>query len=185
MIFNLDNISTLQFMQLPVDQANQYWELQNIMTPIDKFGRFEGKPLGQLQFGQVAMLKDMMKDADYEGLKEAYQNIFGINEHQFQSSPVTDFLSTIGWIRKSLIELIEKENKALQSDPDPDLQLAGVARLNPFGEMNTLIAIAQQFSTTPHVVETWTYNTVFTIMLHNKTMGEVQKEYIEIKRKKK
>ena len=56
-----------------------------------------------------------------------------------------------------------------------------VMRLVPFGELNTLKSLAQQFGKSPDEVENWKYNLVFSLMLHDKVSGEVQKAYNELK----
>ena len=120
-----------------------------------------------------------------DGLLEMFTLVFGVKRSQFLNAPVVDFLIALGWLRESVSNLIQKEYHALKSNPDPDMQAAGVERLSVFAEMNTLIAIAQQYGKSPQEIETWPYNMVFSLMLHNKILGEVQKNYSEIKSKAK
>ncbi|MAX51603.1 MAG: hypothetical protein CMH22_06445 [Methylophaga sp.] len=185
MIFNLNNISTLEFLRLDEAAALPYWQLQSILKPHPTFGKFKAARLGELQFGQVATLKQHLQKPDFDGLLEMFTLVFGVKRSQFLNAPVVDFLIALGWLRESVSNLIQKEYHALKSNPDPDMQAAGVERLSVFAEMNTLIAIAQQYGKSPQEIETWPYNMVFSLMLHNKILGEVQKNYSEIKSKAK
>lgn len=185
MIFNLPNISTLEFLKLDEAAALPYWKLQAIMKPHPAFGTRSAKRLGELQYGEVASLKQSIQTPDFESLADMFTIVFGVKKNQFINAPVTDFLSALGWLRQSIVDLIKKEYNALKSEPDPDMEAAGVNRLSIFAEMNTLIAIGQQYGKSPEEIETWKYNLVFALMLHNKTISEVQKSYAEIKSKAK
>ena len=185
MIFNLNNISTLEFLRLDEAAALPYWQLQSILKPHPTFGKFKAARLGELQFGQVSTLKQHLQKPDFDGLLEMFTLVFGVKRLQFLNAPVTDFLIALGWLRKSVSELIQKEYNALKSETDPDMQAAGVERLSIFQEMNATIAIGKEFGKSPEEIETWKYNLVFTLILHNKITGEVQKNYSEIKSKPK
>lgn len=185
MIFDLENISTFEFLKLNEADALPYWKLQAMMNYKPTFGTRPATRLGELQFGQVATLKQFIQNPDFETLVEAFQMVFDVKRSQFINAPVTDFLIALGWLRESVSNLIQKEYNALKSDPDPDMQAAGVERLGVFAEMNTLIAIGQQYGKSPQEIEMWPYNMVFTLMLHNKILSEVQKNYSEIKSKAK
>ncbi|PHQ27860.1 hypothetical protein [Leeuwenhoekiella nanhaiensis] len=185
MIWNLDKISTGEFLLLNDQQALPYWYLQSMFNFTPRFGNFKAKRLGELEFGEIANIKSSITKTDFERIVEIFTLIFGIKRSQFINAPVTDFLNAIGWLRLSIEELIIKEYNALKSDTDPDMQAAGVERLSVFAEMNTLIGIGQQYGKSPQEIETWPYNMVFTLMLHNKILSEVQKNYSEIKSKAK
>tara|TARA_R110002012_G_scaffold190633_1_gene358212 strand:- start:20035 stop:20592 length:558 start_codon:yes stop_codon:yes gene_type:complete len=185
MIFDLQKISTREFLTLDENAALPYWKLQSFMKPIAKFGRYDAKRLGEMAFGDVTSIKHAIQKPDYDSLIQIFNSVFGIKESQFLNAPVTDFLSALTWLRLSVSELIKKEYNALKTEPDQDMEAAGVHRLNIFNEMNTLIAIGQQYNKSPEEIETWKYNLVFALMLHNKIQSEVQKSYAEIKSKAK
>ena len=162
-MFNLTHITLGNFFHLKEDQAAKYLQLQEVMKTDDVFLRRKAKPLGQLTFGEVSQIKRAFIKPSYE------------------KSSIVDYFYALNWIKAEVLLLMEKE-KMLIPDPDPDLEMAGVKKLSMFGEMSTLINLAQKFSTSPMVIETWNYNTVFTILLYQKLEGEVSKAYNNIKK---
>ena len=182
-MFNLTHIKVRQFFQLKEDEAAKYVELQSIMKSEDIFLNFKAKPLGELTFGQVSQIKRVFMKPTYENLLECFKTVFKVREDKYLNSDITHYFYALNWIKEQVMVLVEKE-KMLIPDPDPDLEMAGVKKLNVFGEMATLINLAQKFSTTPMEIEKWNYNVVFTILLYQKLEGEVRRDYMNITKPK-
>ena len=180
-MFNLNHIKVKEFFHLKDEDASKYLELQSIMKSEDIFLNYKAKPLGQLTYGQVAQIKRTFKNPDYNSLLECFKLVFKVKEDKYLNSDIVNYFYALNWIKEQVMALVEKE-KMLVPDPDPDLEMAGVKKLSVFGEMSTLINLAQKFSTSPMVIETWTYNTVYTILLYQKIEGEVRKSYNQIKK---
>lgn len=183
-MFNLTNISVKEFFQLNEEDAMQYVELQAIMKSKPIFQKRRAKPLGSLEYGQVAQIKRAIMKPTYKNLLESFKMIFGVSQVQYLSADVINYFYALNWIRESILELMKKE-KALVPDPDPDLEMAGVNRLQVFAEMAVLIDLGKKFGKAPTEIERWKYNMVYAILLYDKLHGEVQKKYLQIKYPKK
>ncbi len=186
-MFNLDNISVKEFFQLEDEQLfKQYMRFTDekdpfYLKPKGVFAKRNATPLGELTFGEVANLKYNLSKPTYQNIYECFDMVFKVKLQNYLNQDVVSYLYAFNWIKDSSQKLIDREQKALNSEPDPFLEMAGVMRLVPFGELNTLKAIAQQFGKSPDEVENWKYNLVFSLMLHDKVSGEVQKAYNELK----
>lgn len=180
-MFSIEHITVLQFFQLQDEaKAFQYVELQSVMKEKPVFLKRKAKPLGSLTYGEVAKLKRAISKPTFEKLLEAFQMVFGVNRNEYLNAGVVDYFYALNWIRKAILEIVEKEKKLGGNDPDPFLEMAGVKRLSAFGEMATLINLGKQFGKTPEEIENWKYNVVFSILLYEKVHGEVNKSYNEI-----
>lgn len=179
-MFNLTNISVSDFFQLNEDEVIKYLELQSLMKSKNVFTKRKAKELGYLTFGDVSQLKMDMAAPTFENLADSFKVVFGVKKNDYLKSDVVSFFYALNHIKESVKELIKKE-KALESEPDPELELAGVNKLNIFGEMATLINLGEKFSKAPTEIETWKYNLVFAILLYDKKKGEVKNKYDELK----
>lgn len=183
MIHELDNISVFQLYHLPQDHFQNYMELQGLMAAKPIFNKRRAKKIESLEFGQVAQLKRIMLNPTYQGLIDAFKMVFGVKADDYKRAYVTDYFYAINHLRQSVTELIEKEQKALKSEPDMFMEMAGAERLNMFAELNTLVDLGKQFGKSPEEVERWPYSMVFALVLHNKITAEIMKRYHELKSK--
>lgn len=94
-------------------------------------------------------------------------------------------LSVFNWVHDKLSELIEMEKNNLQSMPDPDLLQAGVHRLNPLGEMVTLMNIAKDDYLLAIKYAQLPYHEVFWMLVYFNIKNDIEKKVIDIKSKKK
>lgn len=179
-MFNLTNISVKEFFQLDEDTSLKYVELQSIMKSQDTFLKSRAIPLGQLSFGEVATLKRNIQNPTYESLMDSFKLVFKVKQNQYLNADVVSFFYALNFIREKVIELNQKE-KVLESEIEPELEMAGVKSLSVFGEMATLINLGERYSKCPTEIESWKYNLVFAILLYDKKKGEVQQKYQKIK----
>lgn len=191
-MYNLDNITVGEFWKLNDEYlVNQYLAFTMeerygeknpfYLNPKDSFAGKQATPLGKLTFGEVANIKYQVQQPTDEGIIEMFETVFKVDNKTILKQDIVSFFYALNWIKQSIKELIEREQKNLSGDQDPMLEMAGVKRLVPFGELNTLKAIGQQFGKSPDEVENWSYNMVFSLMLHDKVAAEVQHAYNELK----
>lgn len=184
-MFNLKEIKVIEYLRLDENELNNYNNLQKVMLPKDHFNNIKAKGIGDLTFSEVKGLQSSFKEPTFEDVLYAYNLFFGVNKHQFLRSSIIDFFYSSNWITQTLLKTVENEAKALQSsDSDPDMELAGSGRLAIFGELNTLFDLGERYSKDPTEIGGWKYNTVFSILVHDKVIGEVRREYQRIKSKK-
>lgn len=184
-MFNLNKISVLEYLRLGEADLNNYNNLQKVMNPRDTFIGRKAKGIGELTFSEVKGLQSSFKRPSLEDVLNAYQLFFGVSKHQFLKAPITEFFYSSNWITETLLKTVENESKALQSnDADPDMELAGSGRLAIFGELNTMFDLGERYSKDPTEIGGWKYNTVFSILVHDKVIGEVRREFQRIKNSK-
>ena len=180
-MFDLENITVKEFFQLEEKQAAKYLQLKAIMNPSQKFCKRKAVPLGQLSFGEVSELKRLIVEDTHHAVVGIFQTVFKLKEKEILNAEVVSFFYAANYINREVLSLIKKEYNALKQEQDPDLEMAGIKKLSIFGELSTLIGIAERYGNTPMEVEDWKYNMVFSLMLHDKVTKEIQKNYNEIK----
>jgi len=187
-IFNLNKISLKQFFELDENLALRYLAVQSLMK--DKNGDLKSKnvfckrksvKLGELSFGKVSELKRLIQEDTHYSVIGVLQTVFRVKENEALNADIISFFYAANHISKEVLSLIKKEYNALKHEQDPDLEMAGIKKLSIFGELSTLIGIAERYGNTPMEVEDWKYNMVFSLMLHDKVTKEIQKNYNEIK----
>lgn len=174
------NLKVKELFSLSADKFQQYYDVLHHLKPkpLKKYNKV--KSLTELTFGEVATIKIDIQKPSIENLLSIYKIIFGIEEKDFYKLDTVSFFHSLNWINEQIKEIIDREQKSLASAPDAKLKEAGIKQMAIFGEMNTLISIAEKFGKTPQEVENWNYNLVFTLMLHQKKSYEINKRYQEI-----
>lgn len=186
-MFNLDNISVKELFHLQDDQLfEQYMRFSDeedgfYLKPKEVFAGREATPLGSLTYGEVATIKQNLVKPTFDNLYETFDLVFKVKKITYLAQDVVSYLYALNWIKAEIKMILEREKKTLGGTPDPLLEAAGVHRLVPFGELNTILAIAQKYGKSPEEVENWKYNLVFSMMVHDKVSGEVQTEYNRLK----
>lgn len=177
-MFNLDNITVEELYSLPSQEFGYYMDLENVMLiNDDRFMKYKARTLGSLTYGNVATIKNNLRDPSFDNIFEIFRLIYRISREDYLKADVVSYFYALKWIKKEVIDLLNKEKRALTSDPNPLMEMAGSKRLGIFGEMGTLITLGKQFSKTPDEIEAWRYDLVFTILVYDKISGEIQKEY--------
>ncbi len=82
-------------------------------------------------------------------------------------------------------EILSKEKETLSAKYTSDELRAGFKKIDQFGIMNTIIAIAERFNYKFDEVLELDYVTVYIIMYRDKVKNDIQKKYYEILSKKK
>lgn len=182
-MFNLPKIRVIEFLQLTEEAASAYIRLQTVMNPKNEFQNKKAKPIGHLTFGQVKQMQRDFRNPTFEQIIDAFILVFDVTKHQVLRSWITDFFHASNHLIKEISATIEKENKALASDPDPDMVNAGIERLNVFGELSVLYDLGARYGMDPEEIENWKYNKVLSIMVHDHIVRQIQTEYSEIKKK--
>ncbi|SNA77389.1 hypothetical protein [Flavobacterium psychrophilum] len=175
---SLQNISFRQLFQLKSQKFEEYHSLLSHLTPIkltDSIGS-----LTDLTFGEVAEIKRSLQRPTFENTTKLFEIIFKIDQKKLYKINVIEFYHALNWIKHEVQSVYNREVENLSPDTDSKLKDAGVDELNIFGEMNTLIALGEKFSKAPQEVENWSYNLVFSLMLHQKISSDINKRYVEL-----
>lgn len=179
---DLDNITVAELWGLEEEAFKSYLSLQKLLSPAASFCGYEAKPLGLLEFGQVANLKELKGNPTPEGILEAFNFVFGMKEKTYLAADVVSYFYALNWILKEIDRIIEIENKMLADKPDPLYEMAGAKVLEMFKELPVLDMLAQRYSQPPQIIEAWSYNFVFSILLMIKKTVEVRENYDQLKK---
>lgn len=185
-MFDLDNITVEELYLLPPEKFKYYMDLENVMLiNDDRFMKNKARSLGSLSYGDVASIKLYLQDPTFDNVLEIFKLVYKIKKQDYLKADVISYFYALKYIKKAIIDLLDKEKKALKSDPDPLLEMAGAERLGIFREMGTLINLGKSFKKNPEEIENWRYDLVFTILVYEKISGEIQKEYRNLNKPKK
>lgn len=183
MFDSLENITVAELWALEDESLfKSYLELQKVLEPAPRFVGLDARPLGQLEFGQVANIKELKSNPSPAGILEAFNFVFGMNEKTYQAAPVVSYFYALNWILKEVDRIVEIENKMLADQPDPLYEMAGAKALEMFKELPVLDMLAQRYNQPPQIIETWSYNFVFSLLLMIKKTGEVRENYDRLKK---
>lgn len=180
MIFELKNIPVKKLFRSR--DFKSYLNLQSMIGAKDVFVQKKAKSLQSIEFGQVASIKRTLVNPSYQSMFEVFNVIFGINLKQYERARAIEYLYAVNHIKREMLNLVARENKMLSGEADPIWNMAGADRLNRFAELNTLVKLGKEYGKEPREIERWTYATVFSLVLHDKTLREVQERYYELKK---
>lgn len=177
---SLQKISTFKLFQLQTSEFEKYHIVLKHLNPIPDVIPMKNKieSITDLTFGEVASIKMLLAEPNYNNLVEIYKIIFGLED--LITVDVVQFYHSINWIKNELEDIYNREVENLTSTPDSKLKDAGIEDLNIFGELNTLIMLGEKFSKSPQEIENWNYNLVFSLTLHQKISNDINKRYIEL-----
>ena len=185
MIFNLPNITVAEYYQLEEKEFEKYQKLNSVLLINDDlFLKRKAEKLTELTYGNVSTLKHTINEPSFDGLNEMIEIVYNIKKRDVLNADIVSYFYALKWIDKSVGEILEMEFKALQTEPDSKMELAGVQRLSVFGDLSALISLGKQFGKAPEEIQSWKYKIVFSILAYNKVYGEVEKEYNKLLTKK-
>lgn len=177
----MDNIRLHQFAMLPYGKQEQYVQVLQFVKPVARLGKHKAKSFQEMTYNDVLMLKKLASTDAYVPM---FDIVFGINENELNMTRIKEFFQAFNWIRDEVKRIIKVEKRELGSEPDPDMVEAGISRLDRFGDMNAVIPMSIDYGVHPDVILGWQYSVVFMLLRHKKISGEIDRNYMEIMRKK-
>ena len=193
----LKDIQLKYYFNLKVTKHYDIW-LDKLPARDNIFG-IKSKGLDDWTFDEVAYLKRYADSDDIEKMQKEFGICFPkIYKYRFFNRFTTkripiltnkirlsdvylfQFAAWQKFIANELEKVVNLESK-LVPEPDAIAIMSGIDNFEVFGDMNTIIPIAEQFGFKPNDVADWKYMEVFTLALYNKTKGEFNKRYAENK----
>ena len=150
------------------------------IQPSGAFRGFLGVKLGSLSYGDVSNIKQLLSNPTEDIIYHSFEKIFRVNRKQYLSAKITEFMAALNYIKEEILNTLESEKQLFDSEPDPLMEEAGAKRLIPFGELNILKSLGKQFGKSPQEVETWNYNLVISLAVHENITTEIEKNYMEL-----
>lgn len=99
--------------------------------------------------------------------------------------PIKEVMSFFLWICDERESIARMESEYLSSEPDMDLQMAGISELNIFGDLNTIDALAGGDVTKYEAIKLLPYSVIFDKTYKDLIERKVQKKYAKLKEHKK
>lgn len=107
---------------------------------------------------------------------------FQVSEDEILDTRDREFVAFLKHIRNEM-EIVDKMNKSLKSEPDNDLVEAGIDRLNVFGELAIYYSISKDPREWDAISEV-SFGKMYAKLMMDKINGEVQRRYNEILQQK-
>lgn len=181
MIYNLPKVTVKEYYSLEESEFIKYEKLYSmLLINDDLFLKHKAETLTKLSYGQVSTLKRAIMNPTFDEIMECMEIVYNIKQTKVLSADIVSYFYALKWIYQEVFKIIEREAKVLQSEPDAKMELAGIQRLNVLKELPGVIHLAKSFGKSPEEIYEWKYNLVFSILLHNKIYGEVEKAYQEL-----
>ena len=169
LIINLTGINQTQ-----LDYIFKYGKGSN------KLGQYESLPFVDLPYGVVR--KDMITLQKKDLHAEAIMLLLGCQHDNINLKGITqnDIFSFLVWVKKQHDKIFNMEKFYLKSDPDPHMMAAGVHRLDEFGALATIHALAMNDISKHAFIEGLPYYKVYEVLKLEKVQKEIQKAYAEL-----
>ena len=152
----------------------KFWKDSN------KIGEYESKPFIELPYGIVK--KDLPAYQKRELISESVELIMQIQfpEFKIQNENANDVISFILWIKEQQEFLNEIEKINLHTEPEPEMLASGLQRLNDFGELVTIDALAKGNVLKYAEIQALPYFKVYEKLKLDKVNREIEKNYQKI-----
>jgi len=181
---SLKNIKVDILLQLPEDDFKRYFDILEHIRECREINGYEAKVFTELEYGQVKYVQKTIDSP--EGLFKAFEWSYGVELKELKNWKATDFFRGVSFIKQQIKEIAAMEETAFSGGKtDQKLLDAGIEKLEIFSELNTLIAVGEQFNKSPEEIEKWQYQLVFSIMYHKRISGEINSEYQRLMSKNK
>ena len=146
----------------------------------NKIGEYESKPFIELPYGIVK--KDLPAYQKRELISESVELIMQIQfpEFKIQNENANDVISFILWIKEQQEFLNEIEKINLHTEPEPEMLASGLQRLNDFGELVTIDALAKGNVLKYAEIQALPYFKVYEKLKLDKVNREIEKNYQKI-----
>lgn len=132
-------------------------------------------------------LPDLVKKGKFEELIYSCfidRNIY-IFKNDVEACPVNELMSFLLWLVDERESISKMEQEHLKSEPDTDLQAAGINEMEKFGDTNTVDSLADGDITKYDAIKAQPYHVIFDKLLMQLTQRKIEKKLIKLKQPKK
>lgn len=146
----------------------------------DSIGPYKSKSFIELPYGVV---KKDLPMYQREGLVfESVELILGCQYKNLDLSFASrnEIFQFIIWIKEQIAFINDREERYLQSEPDPEMIAAGIDRLNVHGEILTIDSLAKGDILNHKKIEKLPYHQVFKKLLIDKDIRSFEKRYAKV-----
>lgn len=185
MVTNINNVKLKHLQKIPEQQQNEYRNILQYLKPKDVLKGHSAANIFWLSFDKVDMLKRAVSSPDPNSMVDIFQIVFGIDKKKLVNCRLIEFYHAYNYVLKEITSIVERENETLNFEhPDPKhtymLKQAGIERMNTFGVLNTLDALALRYNTHPEIVKEWPYGYCYSLLLKMNFEKQIEAQYNEI-----
>lgn len=175
------NLKVIDLLQLPENEFKEYVDTFEFERPLNFINAwphelrdpYKAKPIEERSFGEVRTIINLGSN----DIVSCFEMTFGIDRAQLFKKKATDFFPAFNWLKNQVKEILERESEYLKGEKDVKWIAAGGTKMNKFGDLNVLIALAKEYGTTPQEIESWDYNLVFSLLYHQTELTGINKKY--------
>ena len=144
------------------------------------------KSVMECTFGQVEELRQLMYEGSIDSVIEGVSIVTNTSKKMIYHFTIIDFYSIIKSITNDLITLSNMEyNELHQENDDPHIEMVRAGeRMEKFGTLNTINSLAGDDITKWEQVENMPYMVVFTKLRMDKEKAAIQKDLVDLQKKK-
>lgn len=165
-----------EFAMQPEELQAEYTRLLSFSEPLET-----NKTIWDLKLKHIDRLKTSELQ-DFEVIVKTIAKMQGVPASKIWSSRITVFFRLFNSLKEQLEGLVNAENALVPAHSNTKWEIVeGSKRMQKFGIYNTLIPLAKQLNTTIKGVNNMVYAEVFTILLRDKTLSDLQHEMNDIK----
>lgn len=150
-----------------------------------------GYELNSLEYSSYTFVKeiapDLIKNAKFDLLlfkllKDRGYNVF---EYDIENEPNAELMQSLCWVLDELERINEMEQETLSAEPETNMFLAGVERLNVFGVVNVLDNLSGGDVLKWDEIRKLPYHYVYFKQCKTNIENQIHKKYMELNKPKK
>lgn len=181
----LDDISVAEYLALSEPMRRPYEAVLKHLKPVNKLAGGEINRTTITYTRVKKCLKLLQTGKTKKDLEALYCLAFEISSEAFLLASVSEFFAAQNYVLNFFVNL-QKREAALLASVDMDASLweaSGGEKLNKFGNLSPLAQLGGLYGVWPFDLENKPYLEILTLLTYHKTLGEVQKEYSNLKQK--
>jgi hypothetical protein len=182
MLDEIKNIKLKELGTLSQSEIEEYTKILKLLRPKAQLGFRKAKNLFEMTFAEVELMRRNV--ANPNGIHKAVALLFDCPEKLITDYRLVQFYHALNHLISQLEHLQNLEKINLRSPVKPEMKNAGVDKLDKFGALNTLDALAKEYSTNPMEVEQWKYGLIYSLMWKRKTEAEIDNNLREANKRK-
>lgn len=194
----IENITMAELFALPEKEMFQMIQLLRCLKPKNKYvgnrkinkdvvnfyltnaQEVEVKSIQLLPYGQIVLLKKYFLSQTADSITKMMLSVFEIPVADQLKKDVVTFFPLLNFILNGIQDVIAKEANRLNSPAKGELIMAGIERMNEFGENVTIDSLSGGDLNKWYETEQRPWQHVFMKLCMDKVRGEIHEAYGEI-----
>lgn len=145
---------------------------------------FAAKKLKEMRFSEVIDVRELLSNLTLDNQLKSVSMVYSnVPVNDLAKMKAVKFFALFNYVVKE-VKLIVDGEKFLHSEPDGDMQRAGIHKLNRFGILSAVDTLAGGDVLRWEIIMKQRYSRIFAKLCLNKVRSDIENDYAEIMRKK-